>query len=66
MCMDLDAEVDVNVSCMYCDVLPLTRMVSLVRIITEHHYISNNCKVIHHIHIARITVSYYTDSSITT
>jgi hypothetical protein len=29
---------------------PKARMVSLTRISTGHHYRSNNCKVIYHIH----------------
>jgi hypothetical protein len=44
---------------------PLARTVSLTRIIMGHHYKSNNFKVIHHIHIAQIKVSYYIDSWIT-
>jgi hypothetical protein len=35
--------------------------VSLVKISVGHHYRSNNYKVIHHIHIAHIKVSYYID-----
>jgi hypothetical protein len=49
-----------------CDIPPLTRTVSLTRIITWYHYRSNNYKVIHHIHIGRTKVSYYLDSLITT
>jgi hypothetical protein len=45
---------------------PKARMISLARISTGHHYRSNNCKVIHHIHTTRINVSYYIGSSITT
>jgi hypothetical protein len=45
-----------------CDIPSLARMVSLTSIIMGHHYRSNNCKVIHHIHIAQIKVSCYIDS----
>jgi hypothetical protein len=42
--------------------LPYTRMVSLAWIITCYHYRSTNCKVIQHIHIARIKEISYIDS----
>jgi hypothetical protein len=45
---------------------PKARTISLARISMGHHYRSNNCKVIHHIHTTRINVSYYIGSSITT
>jgi hypothetical protein len=41
---------------------PSARTISLIKIVTGHHYKSNNYKVIHHIYIARIKVSYYIDS----
>jgi hypothetical protein len=34
-------------------------MVNLIRIITMYFYRNNNYKVIHHVHIARIKVSYH-------
>jgi hypothetical protein len=60
-------EIEITLSCRWIVTsCRWARIVSLVRISMGHHYISNKCKVIYHIHTTCIKVSYYIDYSITT